>query len=107
VSSPTSDPRQLAYDAVFEEIRKCGSAAAISAFTWRCVHAALNAANVGEPVDPQSGQRFADKPTRLIDAEVDPEEFEAFKARWREQHQDPQAVMARWLGAEVEEESDK
>jgi hypothetical protein len=49
---------------VFGEIRKCGSAAASNAFAWRCVHTALNAAKVGEPVDPQSGLEMVDREVR-------------------------------------------
>lgn len=99
----TNDPRQPAYDAVYREIQREGHIAALNAFAWRCVHAALNAANVGIPVDPQTGQRFADEPTGLIDnVEIDPEELERLKAYWRKQQWNPQTATALLLGAEIE-----
>ncbi len=48
--------RQAAYDAVYPIIRSNPASAISNAYIWRCVHAALNAANVGTPVDPQTGQ---------------------------------------------------
>lgn len=98
-----NDPRQPAYDAVFEEIRRQGHDAAINAFAWRCVNAALNAANVGIPVDPRTGQRFADEPRGLIeDVEISDEELQQFKDRWNHPH--PQTIFALWFGAEVDGE---
>lgn len=61
VPNQVSDPRQPAYEAVYRLIRSRDPGAAFNAFTWRCVHAALNAANVGSPVDPQTGSKVTEK----------------------------------------------
>lgn len=50
------DPRQAAYDAVYQYLRSDPRPVGHNAHAWRCVHAALNGLGVGTPVDPQTGQ---------------------------------------------------
>lgn len=52
------DPRQPAYDAVYAYLRDNRLPTRVTAHVWRAVHAALNAAEVGHPVDPETGVKL-------------------------------------------------
>ncbi len=59
---PQPDPRQVAYHAVFAYLRHRPADPSNNHRVWQAVHIALNAADIGEPVDIDGYLPKSDQP---------------------------------------------